>query len=88
MSETITTAGSANAAPAAGHAAGTSHAGGMLTSMGNSLTHAGTATKVFVLAHPVGMVVAGGLILGAGTYYLLGKMAGKKQADEPAAATA
>lgn len=43
------------------------------------------ATKAFALAHPIGMAVAGGAVLGLGTYYVLGKIFGKKKIA-PAAA--
>jgi hypothetical protein len=53
-----------------------------------SLAAVGSATKAFVLAHPIGMAVAGGALLGLGTYYVLGKMFGKKKVAAPAMAAA
>ncbi len=53
-----------------------------------SLAAVGSATKAFVLAHPIGMAVAGGALLGLGTYYVLGKMFGKKKVVAPAMAAA
>jgi hypothetical protein len=62
-------------------------AGTAATSNG-SLAAFTSATKAFVLAHPVGMAVAGGAFLGLGTYYVLGKMFGKKKVVTPAVAAA
>lgn len=44
------------------------------------------ATKSFIAVHPIGMAVATGAVLGIGTYYLLGKLFGKKQVAQPTAA--
>ena len=50
-----------------------------------SLTAVTAAAKTFVLAHPIGVAVASGAALGLGTYYLLGKIFGKKSAAQPVA---
>ena len=46
------------------------------------------AAKTFVAVHPIGVAVATGALLGMGTYYLLGKLFGKKKSEQPVAAAA
>jgi membrane protein DedA with SNARE-associated domain len=46
------------------------------------------AAKTFIVVHPIGVAVATGAVLGLGTYYLLGKLFGKKKSAQPVAAGA
>lgn len=48
-------------------------------SQNGSFTAVTGAAKAFAIAHPIGMAVAGGAVLGLGTYYVLGKIFGKKK---------
>jgi membrane protein DedA with SNARE-associated domain len=53
---------------------------------GGSLAAVTGAAKAFVALHPIGVAVTSGAVLGMGTYYLLGKIFGKKKSVQPAAA--
>ena len=44
------------------------------------------AAKTFIAVHPIGVAVASGAVLGLGTYWLLGKLFGKKPAAPTASA--
>lgn len=58
------------------------------TSTNGSLASIGTATKAFALAHPITLAVTGGVLLGAGTYYAVGRLFKKKKTKAESAAPA
>lgn len=56
------------------------------TAAKGSLVSVGSALKAFVVAHPIGTATAGGVALGMLSYYMLGRMFGKKSLPAPVSA--